>query len=397
MRILVVCQYYYPENVVISPICEELVRRGHSVLVVTGKPNYGFGKILPGYEKITDETINGVRVHRCNLVPRGESKKSLIANYLSFNRNSKKFIRSLQEDFDFVYSMEMSPVIAVQCANIFAKRHHIPHLLHCLDLWPESVVATGAFPRNSLAYWLLFFWSKKIYRDATRILVSSPSFERYFIEILKLNKDISFIPQPPLIPASNSLPIVYPTAYNFVYAGNVGRLQLIENFVLACESFKNRKDFSFHIIGNGTKALAVKELIKERNLEGVVHYHPMMTPAQVSSYLASATALVVPLANINSPVSRTIPNKLISSLYYGRPILGCLQGDGSIVLKRAGGAVFADEDPNDIAKAFAEIMAMPKEKLNRLGMNNKKYFEANFRFGKVIDQLEQEFKSVIKR
>ena len=397
MRILVVCQYYYPENVIISPICEELVRRGHTVLVVTGKPNYGFGKILPGYEKITDETINGVRVHRCNLTPRGDSKKSLIANYLSFNRNSIKYIKTLQEDFDFVYSMEMSPIIAVQCANVFAKRHHIPHLLHCLDLWPESVVATGGFRKNSLPYWLLFFWSKKIYRDATKILVSSPSFERYFIEVLKLKKDISFIPQPPLIPPSNSLPFVYPTTYNFVYAGNVGRLQLIENFVLACEGFKNRKDFAFYIIGNGTRALAVNQLIKEHNLEAVVHYRPMMTPAQVSSYLASATALVVPLANINSPVSRTIPNKLISSLYYGRPILGCLQGDGSIVLKRAGGAVFADEDPNDIAKAFAEIMAMPKEKLNQLGMNNKKYFEANFRFGKVIDQLEQEFKAFIKR
>jgi hypothetical protein len=64
MRILVVCQYYYPENVVITPICEALVARGNEVTVVTGKPNYGFGRILPGYEKITDETIHGVHVHR---------------------------------------------------------------------------------------------------------------------------------------------------------------------------------------------------------------------------------------------------------------------------------------------------------------------------------------------
>ena len=41
MKILVVCQYYYPENFSITSLCEEWVRLGHEVFVVTGKYHNG--------------------------------------------------------------------------------------------------------------------------------------------------------------------------------------------------------------------------------------------------------------------------------------------------------------------------------------------------------------------
>jgi len=46
MKILVVCQYYYPEPFKITEICEDLVQRGHIVTVLTGLPNYPDG-IIP--------------------------------------------------------------------------------------------------------------------------------------------------------------------------------------------------------------------------------------------------------------------------------------------------------------------------------------------------------------
>ena len=59
MKILVICQYYYPEPFSITNICEELVKRGHEVTVVTGIPNYPMGKIYEGYRggKKRDEVI----------------------------------------------------------------------------------------------------------------------------------------------------------------------------------------------------------------------------------------------------------------------------------------------------------------------------------------------------
>ena len=92
MKILIVSQYYYPEKVSLTSMAEGLVKRGHDVLVVTGQPNYGLGHIQEGYENIFDEEINGVRVHRCKLFPRGNSGMSRLRNYISFWRNSKKYL-----------------------------------------------------------------------------------------------------------------------------------------------------------------------------------------------------------------------------------------------------------------------------------------------------------------
>lgn len=47
-KILVICQYYKPEPFRISDICEEMVRRGHEVQVVTGYPNYPEGILYEG-------------------------------------------------------------------------------------------------------------------------------------------------------------------------------------------------------------------------------------------------------------------------------------------------------------------------------------------------------------
>lgn len=66
MRIIIVSQYYYPEQFQINEIAPELVRRGHQVTVVCGTPNYPKGDYYPGYEdnKRREETIDGVKVIR---------------------------------------------------------------------------------------------------------------------------------------------------------------------------------------------------------------------------------------------------------------------------------------------------------------------------------------------
>ena len=87
MKILAICQYYYPENMVFTNICEELVKLGNDVTVLTGKPNYGYGEIVPEYKKIKFEEINGVKVHRVNLIARKKSRLSIILHYISLEAN----------------------------------------------------------------------------------------------------------------------------------------------------------------------------------------------------------------------------------------------------------------------------------------------------------------------
>jgi hypothetical protein len=66
-------------------------------------------------------------------------------------------------------------------------------------------------------------------------------------------KKVLFVPQPPLVNPLPSEGVVYPKKYNLVYAGNVGNLQLIENYVKACMLSKE----SFGISSSISSALAL--------------------------------------------------------------------------------------------------------------------------------------------
>ena len=167
MKILVVCQYYYPEPFKISDTLEELVRRGHDVTVVTGTPNYPMGVIYSGYEngKRSDEVINGVKVHRCKIFPRGQGAINRLRNYFSFSCSSKKYVKTLGDDFDVVFVNQLSPVMMANAGIYYKKKFGKKLVMYTLDLWPESLKAGGIGEGNPL-YKYFKKVSKRIYRSA---------------------------------------------------------------------------------------------------------------------------------------------------------------------------------------------------------------------------------------
>ena len=387
MKILVVCQFYYPEHFSITDVARGFVQAGHEVLVVTGRPNYGLGRVMEGYERVKDEVIDGVRVHRCYLYPRKKSRLSIIRNYLSFWMHSREYCRHLKEEFDVVYSMSLSPLISISGGTIYAKKHHVKHILHCLDLWPESPVVTHAILPGGPIYWILWVWSKIIYSRLNRILVSSPSFEGYFRhELHVLRVPIDYVPQPPMI-GNATCPVVFDHKVNFVYAGNVGTLQLVEQLVEAVDLIKDQIDVCLSIIGMGARVKAVQDLIAAKGLEEQVRFFGVRSRDETANFYVNATGIVVTLDDTGY-VGKTIPGKLNGALYYGRPILACLGGDGKKVVEAAGGAVLAaSKKPEDLAKAMLELGRKSEEEIKEMGEKNRRYFDENFDSKKVVDEV----------
>ena len=67
MKVLVVCQHYWPENFRVTEICEALVQRGHQVTALVGLPNYPTGVIPDEYRRFRNrrQQRNGVEIRRC--------------------------------------------------------------------------------------------------------------------------------------------------------------------------------------------------------------------------------------------------------------------------------------------------------------------------------------------
>jgi hypothetical protein len=148
MKILTICQYYYPERCApaarLQETSRELVNLGHEVTVITGFPNYPSGVINPEYrgKKFMVEWIDGVRVIRTYVYAtpnKGTIKR--ILNYSSFML-SAMFGAIKSGKVDVVYAS--SPPLSVGITGVFAKLiKRAPLVFEVRDLWPESPVALG--------------------------------------------------------------------------------------------------------------------------------------------------------------------------------------------------------------------------------------------------------------
>lgn len=391
MRILLVSQYYYPERFSVTDIAEGLVKLGNQVTVLTGKPNYGYHKILDEYKKVSFEQRNGVDIYRVNLKPRKLSRLSVIQNYLSFHRNAKRKVNKLKGEFDVVLAISLSPVISIAPGLKYAKKHNIPCVLYCQDLWPESTVVTGAVRKGSLVYKMLYKWSVSLYKKCSKILVSSPSFEDYFKNELHISdKGFKTVYQPIILSGKKSEPVVYKNKHNIVYAGNIGRIQMVNELIDAMKLVKT-PDTKLYLMGMGAELENIKHRIANEHLENIVEYAGALPIEKAEAYYYNADALIVSLKN-KGTVGKTIPNKAIQYMKYGRPIFGVIQGDAKELLEKAKGSVFADENPENIAQNLDILLSKSDKEKAQMGLNNKQYFEENLTSEKLVYLLNEELK-----
>jgi colanic acid biosynthesis glycosyl transferase WcaI len=85
VRILIVSQYFHPENFRVNQLVLALKEAGHSVVVLTGQPNYPSGRFFPGhgFAGPARERPLGIEIIRVPLLPRGTGGAvRLFLNYL---------------------------------------------------------------------------------------------------------------------------------------------------------------------------------------------------------------------------------------------------------------------------------------------------------------------------
>ena len=147
MNILIVSQYFWPENFRINDLAKELVERGHNVTVVTGLPNYPQGKIFTDFKNNPSDYqhYHGVNVIRVPLISRGKSSWRLALNYLTFAISSCVLAPWLlrKKRIDMVFAYQLSPVTIGLPAILMGHIKRAPVVFWVLDLWPETLSALG--------------------------------------------------------------------------------------------------------------------------------------------------------------------------------------------------------------------------------------------------------------
>lgn len=381
MKILVICQYYYPEPFRIDDICEEWVRQGHSVMVVTGLPNYPMGEIYEGYKgkDKRDEVINGVKVHRCFELPRMKGAIHRLLNYYSFAWSAKKYVKKLKEEFDVVFVNQLSPVMMAKPAIAYKKKHGTKVVLYCLDLWPESLIA-GGIKRGSFLYKHYHKVSKKIYQAVDKIAVTSQSFKKYFEEQFGIGEEkVSYVPQyaETLFDREHCLK-TRDEHIDLLFAGNLGVAQSLETIIRAAAETKDIENLHWHIVGDGVELERCKTLATELSVSALT-FHGRKPLEEMPAYYQKADAMLVTLMD-DELLSLTLPGKVQSYMAAGKPIIAAANGEVASVIGEAScGFCSNAEDAEGLAacvRSFCE--KYDSETDEEFGKNAENYYVENF-------------------
>lgn len=394
-KILVVSQYYFPEQFRINDICEEWVKRGYDVTVLTGIPNYPKGAFFEGYGIFSKrkEIHNGVNIKRLPLIPRKKSSVFLALNYLSFMISGYFWAIFTREKFDEVFIYEVSPMTQAIPGIKYAKKHKINSIIYVMDLWPENFVEMSGI-KNKFIIKSITNMVKYIYRNVSRIFISSPGFKEKITNLGNFEEKIEYWPQyaedfyMPTDEKSENIQFDF-NNFNITFAGNIGYAQGLEILPSVAEQLSNRKiKAHFNIIGNGRfKEELIKE-VENKNIEEYFSFFEPVVATEIPKIMGMTDIALVSLSR-NPLFSLTIPAKVQSILATGTPILVSADGIMERIVHDSEAGLFSRAgDIDGLAKNIELLTKYPEQELSKLRQNAKKYSENEFSKEKLLNIID---------
>jgi glycosyltransferase involved in cell wall biosynthesis len=395
LKILIISQYFYPENLRINDLVFSLQKRGHEIEVLTGKPNYPKGDYFKGYSwdgpKL--EEIEGIKVHRANLILRKKGGGvRLFLNYLSFVFFGLFKILKLKGDFEKVFIYAPSPITVGILGIIAAKKFKCESYLWVHDLWPESVRVAGGI-KSSIVLGLVNQMTKLIYRFTDLLLVQSPEFKNYILNQGVAESKIIYYPYYAedfykVVEKDKSYLSQFPKGFNLLFAGNIGVAQSFETIVNAFEKLKEY-DINLVVLGDGRDKSRIQEKINEKGLTEKFHFLGSFPPEEMPYYFTCADGLLITLKKADI-FSFTIPGKLQSYLACGKPIIGALDGIGNKIISESNsGFASKAEDHELLANNILTLYKLTKAEKEKLSNNALTYFDKNFNKQYLLERLEK--------
>lgn len=402
-NILVVSQYFWPENFRINDIVEHLVKKGHNVNVLTGKPNYPGGKLYPDFVSNPERFLNyfGARVFRVPILTRSKGNRiNLILNYFSFVLSAcvVGHFKTRSSKFDVIFVFQPSPITAALPALYLARIFKCRVCIWCLDLWPETLALVDN-PLGTLGYRIANFISRKVYRSCD--LVMAQSFK--MTELLRGrtidDSRVEYLPnwaQEVPKPAHDIHDYNIPSLkrddefFTVVFTGALGVSQDIGS-VIDAMALVNNKDRMIRLVlvGDGRNRKTLQNQVERHNLWGVVTFVDYQPANFLQKIHDCADAFLVSLKP-GYAFELTVPGKLQSYMLAGKPILGMVSGEAAnLILSSGSGLVCEAGDSNGLAKNILDMSQYSDKKLNTMGRRARVYANKHFNKSEILSRMEQ--------
>lgn len=399
MRVILISQYFHPEQFSNNAIAKNLVARGHDVHAVPCVPNYPSGTFFEGFSNRSRrlEMWEGVKITRAATIARGKSALTLIANYLFYPLSASWTIyRQVKERPDVSFVSMPSPLLQALVGIILRWRQGVPCVYWVQDIWPESATYTLGL-KNPLIVRALGALCGWIYRRADIVLVQSAAFppmiERHGVRPERIGVLPNTAPPTyrPLTPgeAPAQAVLVPQDGFRLMFAGNVGESQDFDTLVATADILREHEHLKWVVVGTGRDEARVRALIVAKKLDDRFHFVGRHPEEAMPSFFAHADAMLVSLKDI--PIfSLTVPYKVQCYMACGKPIVAALNGEGARIVNESGaGTAVAAGDPEALAQAVLAMMQKTPDERDALASSSRAYFERHYSPEKVYGDLER--------
>jgi colanic acid biosynthesis glycosyl transferase WcaI len=405
MRVLLIAQYYAPEDVAaavwIPQLAEDLRAKGNHVTVLTAFPNYPRRVVFEGYRRkiFQREKINGVEVIRTWIYANPSNAHwSRVLNWGSFCLSALLGGLFSRIKADAIYVI-IPPLPLGMTAILLGKIIGAKVITNVQDIYPLIAVQLGILKNPRLIR--LFEWMEGyIYRHSKVLVGISEEFVLHFRRTGAEERQVVMIPNwadseaiKPQSPQTLLRKEIAGEGKTIVlYSGTLSHNSCTEVIVQAAERI-GTPDICFLIVGDGVKKEQLQQYVREKKLTNVI-FRPFQPLARYSEVLATGDIALVTLNTAASPAS--VPSKVFKHMAAGRPIIAITKSGNELqrlITNFEMGIVTDPDDINGIARAIARLSA-DRSLREKMGANARLAIENHFARPTCIGKIENILKDV---
>ncbi len=393
-KILIVTEYFYPEEFKINEIAIAWLEKGYTVDVLTQQPTYPLGKIYNGYSNrwYIKEEYKGMTVYRVKAVTgyRSSLFKKLL-KYFTFMILGSVISLKIGKKYDYIFGFDVGPLTGMVPAVLLKKFYNKKVTLWIQDVWPDTVYAYGFKKSKTLEFFLDRF-VKFVYHHSSNLAVSGKGFIKRVRPYTSYSKKIEYLPNwsDELDKELTDFQFSKEKRFHFTFAGNIGTVQNLENIILAFSRMPSEyvEKAQLNIIGDGSYAQHLKDLVAKNNIKHIVFWGKK--PRQeMYQYFNASDFLIVSL--VDKPIfSLTIPAKMQTYIAAGKPVLGVISGDAADLIKENNLGFCVEPDNIDaITNTLIKCIDTDSEQLIEFSKNCQQLTDEKFNKMNIINSLHE--------
>lgn len=410
MKCLYFVQYFPPEKAsgldLVEDLIEGFAHHGWDVELFTPTPTRGIDEATRQVYKARriEKKCNGkISIHRMRLYREGSTFLARTIRYLLFSIECLWKAVTVPADFIFTGSGPPTQGLMLGMAKKLSKKKAIYNLQ---DIFPDSLITAGLSNENSLLVKIGRLMETFTYNNSDHIITVSNDMERNLIqkgvEKSKISVIHNWIDTGKIIHIKRNINLLFDelnlqrNKFYVVYAGNLGKVQGIDNLLHAAALMKGKTDVNFLIFGNGSEENKVQEEIKANDLFNIALY-PLQAQNRISEVYSMGNVCIVSCRPGTGKSG--MPSKTWAIMATGTPIIASFDIDSEMkktIDEAQCGICVEPGNPLALADAICKIYQNPTL-AQKMGENARQYVmehaSKSVAVSRYIEQIEKEINS----